>query len=103
MFMPVFMQVLSVIGTAAMTWVGGSIVVHGLYEFGFAGPEIVRAGHTWVGVSAQWAGIVSAPALVDVGGGLVEALQDADPDRYGDLHHPGDAFCFDIFTRAAGL
>src|SRR5690606_17266380 len=32
--MPVFMHVLSIIGTAAMTWVGGSIVAHGLYEFG---------------------------------------------------------------------
>jgi len=37
--MPYFMQVLSVIGTAAMTWVGGSIIVHGLYQFGFDGPE----------------------------------------------------------------
>jgi predicted DNA repair protein MutK len=46
--MPVFMQVLSVIGTAAMTWVGGSIIVHGLYEFGFAGPEhIVEAAAHW--------------------------------------------------------
>ena len=46
--MPVFMQVLSIIGTAAMTWVGGSIIVHGLYEFGFAGPEhIVEAAAHW--------------------------------------------------------
>jgi len=46
--MPRFMQVLSVIGTAAMTWVGGSIIVHGLYEFGFAGPEhIVEAAAHW--------------------------------------------------------
>jgi predicted DNA repair protein MutK len=29
-FMPVLMQVLSVVGTAAMLWVGGSIVLHGL-------------------------------------------------------------------------
>lgn len=46
--MPRFMQVLSIIGTAAMTWVGGSIIVHGLYEFGFAGPEhIVEAAAHW--------------------------------------------------------
>jgi predicted DNA repair protein MutK len=31
-----------------MTWVGGSIIVHGLYEFGFAGPEhIVEAAAHW--------------------------------------------------------
>lgn len=46
--MPVFMQILSVIGTAAMTWVGGSIIVHGLYEFGFTGPEhIVETAAHW--------------------------------------------------------
>jgi uncharacterized protein len=33
--MPPFLAALSVIGTAAMLWVGGGIVLHGLYEFGF--------------------------------------------------------------------
>ena len=33
--MPVVMAALSVIGTAAMIWVGGGIVVHGLEEFHF--------------------------------------------------------------------
>jgi predicted DNA repair protein MutK len=32
--MPVLMAVLSTVGTAAMLWVGGSIVVHGLEELG---------------------------------------------------------------------
>jgi len=31
--MPVLMKALSIIGTAAMLWVGGGIVVHGLHEF----------------------------------------------------------------------
>lgn len=33
--MPVVMQLLSVVGTAAMIWVGGGIVAHGLSGFGF--------------------------------------------------------------------
>lgn len=33
--MPVFLKLLSVVGTAAMLWVGGGIIVHGLEEFGF--------------------------------------------------------------------
>jgi len=37
--MPVFLRVLAVVGTAAMLWVGGGIVIHGLEEFGF----------TWLG------------------------------------------------------
>ena len=38
-FMPHFMTVLGIVGTAAMIWVGGGIMTHGLAEFGFAGPE----------------------------------------------------------------
>jgi len=46
--MPVFMQILSVVGTAAMTWVGGSIVAHGLYEYGVDGPEhLIEAAAHW--------------------------------------------------------
>lgn len=46
--MPVLMQALSLIGTAAMTWVGGSIVVHGLYEFGLDWPEhLIEAAAHW--------------------------------------------------------
>ncbi len=32
--MPVFLSVLSVIGTAAMIWVGGGIILHGFEEYG---------------------------------------------------------------------
>jgi predicted DNA repair protein MutK len=32
--MPVFLKGLSVVGTAAMIWVGGGIIVHGLEEYG---------------------------------------------------------------------
>jgi uncharacterized protein len=34
--MPVLLAILSVIGTAAMIWVGGGIVIHGLEEYGLA-------------------------------------------------------------------
>jgi predicted DNA repair protein MutK len=34
--MPYFLKLLSIVGTAAMIWVGGGIVVHGLESFGFA-------------------------------------------------------------------
>jgi len=40
-FMPVLLTVLSTVGTAAMLWVGGSIVLHGLHEYHIAEP-----GHT---------------------------------------------------------
>ncbi|MEJ7933607.1 DUF808 domain-containing protein [Sphingobium sp. AN558] len=31
--MPLLMKILSVVGTAAMLWVGGGLIVHGLHEF----------------------------------------------------------------------
>ncbi|MGF6255061.1 DUF808 domain-containing protein [Ensifer sp. ZNC0028] len=37
--MPVFLKLLAAIGTAAMLWVGGSILVHGMAQMGQAGPE----------------------------------------------------------------
>ena len=89
-------------GTLVVEWLNVSSGADAAPTYGFTAPELVRRGHAWVGVSAQWAGIVAAPALVDVGGaaGLL-ALQEADPERYGDLQHPGDAFCFDLFTQVA--
>ncbi len=36
--MPILMDVLIVIGTAAMIWVGGSILIHGLHEMGVHAP-----------------------------------------------------------------
>src|SRR5699024_10634647 len=39
--MPGFMQTLTIVGTAAMLWVGGGIIVHGLAGLGFDWPEHV--------------------------------------------------------------
>lgn len=71
--MPALLKALAVIGTAAMVWVGGGIVLHGLEEFGIAGPAhlvhdaAVAVGHAvperiaglteWL-VSAALSGIV---------------------------------------------
>ena len=36
--MPGFLKLLTVVGTAAMLWVGGSIIIHGLDQMGFSAP-----------------------------------------------------------------
>ena len=57
--------------------------------------QLMRSGDAWVGVSAQKVGI-------DGGGlGLNMHLKAVDPERYGRLDHPGDAYCYDIFTQAS--
>src|SRR3954453_12881996 len=76
--------------------------------------EIVRQGHTWVGVSAQKVGVeggkVAVAATPPRGPGgqevpgadlLGKGLRAIDPARYGSLHHPGDRFAFDIVTQVA--
>jgi uncharacterized protein len=37
--MPILLKLLAVVGTAAMLWVGGGILLHGLAELGWDGPE----------------------------------------------------------------
>ncbi|MEP5632222.1 MAG: DUF808 domain-containing protein [Tateyamaria sp.] len=49
--MPHFLKALTIIGTAAMLWVGGSIIVHGLAEMGWHGPE-----HLIYGIAKSVAG-----------------------------------------------
>ena len=38
-FMPYFLRVLGTVGTAAMIWVGGGILLHGLEAYGWSGPS----------------------------------------------------------------
>lgn len=57
--MPGFLRALAVVGTLAMIWVGGGILIHGLAHFGLHGPE-----HVVEAVAAAVAGAVPlAPGL----------------------------------------
>lgn len=70
--MPVVMRALSVIGTAAMIWVGGGILVHGMESFGITAPahlihhaaEATGAMMPALGGALQW--VVTA-----VGSGVI--------------------------------
>lgn len=81
--MPVLMSVLSVVGTAAMLWVGGGLIVHGLHEFHLdllpcaIHHLAVAAAHALpaVGAAADW--IVNAIGGAIVGlvvGGIIVAV-----------------------------
>jgi uncharacterized protein len=64
--MPVLLRVLGIVGTAAMVWVGGGIIIHGLEGYGLAG-----LGHAVHDIAATAAHAV--PSL----GGAVEWLVSA--------------------------
>lgn len=64
--MPVVMQVLSIVGTAAMIWVGGGIVAHGLAGVGFPGLEHLIEGvaHIAQGALPAFAGLAGELATI---------------------------------------
>jgi predicted DNA repair protein MutK len=78
--MPVTMEALTVIGTAAMLWVGGGIIVHGLEHFHLTPvPHWAHAASHWaaqvpaVGAVTGWLATVACSAVVGliVGGVIV--------------------------------
>ncbi len=84
-------------GVVVVEWHNVSAGIDAAPDWGFFHRSASEAGHAFVGVSAQKAGID--------GGGLAEGihLKVLDPERYGVLEHPGDAWSFDIFTQVGML
>jgi predicted DNA repair protein MutK len=77
---PVAMDVLAKVGTAAMLWVGGGILVHGLEHFGLTPiPHLVHGFSHWagevpgVGAITGWLATASASAVVGLAVGAVLA------------------------------
>ncbi len=76
--MPSVLSTLSLIGTLAMLWVGGGIILHGLAEYGLSGPEhwIKRVGASAGAVLPWGSGLVAwivAAALAGLAGLAVGA------------------------------
>jgi hypothetical protein len=91
-------------GTVVVEWLNVSGGVDAAPDYGYMADEVVRGGYAWVGVSAQHLGIEGGPVAVAVAGlgdttGI--GLRRLDPERYGSLTHPGDAFSYDIYTQVA--
>jgi hypothetical protein len=83
-------------GAAVVEWSNVSAGTDLAADWSALHREIVRDGFAYVGVSAQKVGIEGGPSLVP--GAL--PIKKADPTRYGQLSHPGDAFAYDIFSQA---
>lgn len=84
-------------GVLVVEWLNVSSGSDAAPDWTYLADEIVRRGHAWVGVSAQFVGVEGGAAAVgDLG---LQPLK-ADP-RYAALSHPGDAYCYGIFTAVA--
>ncbi|MBE7245968.1 MAG: DUF808 domain-containing protein [Actinomycetospora chiangmaiensis] len=93
--MPALLKILGVVGTAAMIWVGGGILVHGAENFGLTWPAhtlgeaaeaVAHRVPSWLSGLAHWAveaagsglvGIVVGAALLPVAGLLGRAARGA--------------------------
>jgi uncharacterized protein len=80
--MPGFLKVLSLVGTAAMLWVGGGIIIHGLAGYGLAGIEHAIHNVAVVAASAlrpiadlvNWLVSAGLAGIFGLGVGFVTAL-----------------------------
>ena len=88
-------------GVVVVEWFNVTAGVDNSIDWSYLSEEIGRSGHAYVGVSAQYVGVMGRDT-----GRIPEGLIDTrglpvrDPVRYGDLIHPGDAYSFDIFSQA---
>jgi predicted DNA repair protein MutK len=78
-FMPWFLRALGIVGTAAMIWVGGGILLHGLEHYGWEGPShlLHDAGETAaqslpvLGAFLSWLVQAAGAGVVGLGIGLL--------------------------------
>lgn len=96
-------------GTTLVEWFNVS-AIEASPDWTYLVDEIAREGHAYIGVSAQSQGVEGGATLLDVNVDRTEAeeagvntnkggLVNSDPARYGSLHHPGDAYSYDIFSQ----
>lgn len=86
-------------GTVLLEWLNVSGGIDASPDWTYAAAEVLRGGYVWVGVSAQMIGVQGGQAAIDIDVAPKGGIKAADPERYGDLAHPGDAFAYDIYTQ----
>lgn len=86
-------------GTVVVEWLNVSAGTDGAPDWSYTHRELLRQGYAYVGVSVQKGGIDGGGMNLGIPGVL--PIKKADPQRYADLNHPGDAFAYDIYTQAA--
>ncbi len=70
--MPVFLAGLATLGTAAMIWVGGGIIMHGLETYGVAGPaHLVHEAAVATTRVLPWSGAAGEWLVTALGSGLI--------------------------------
>lgn len=96
-------------GTVVVEWFNVS-AIEASPDWAYLAQEIGQEGHAYIGVSTQQQGVEGGDTILDVEvdeeaaaetGATADTsgLKNIDPERYGTLVHPGDAYAFDIFSQ----
>jgi hypothetical protein len=86
-------------GTVLVEWLNVSGGIDAPAVWMMAHREIIRAGYAYVAVSAQKVGVDGGTSML----GFDMSLKNQDSTRYAPLSHPGDAFCYDMFSQTGEL
>ncbi len=86
-------------GTVLVEWLNVSGGIDAPAVWMMAHREMLRAGYAYVAVSAQRVGIDGGVSLL----GIDMSVKSQNPKRYASLDHPGDAFCYDIFSQIGAV
>ena len=86
-------------GTVIVEWLNVSGGIDAPAVWMMAHREIVRDGYAYVGVSAQKVGVDGGQTIT----GIDMSLKTQNAERYSSLHHPGDAYAYDIFSQVGAL
>jgi hypothetical protein len=68
-------------------------------DWDYLNPMLMRDGYAYVAVSAQALGVDGGKAILGQAAAGTKGLVQADPARYGSLHHPGDQYALDMFAQ----
>ncbi|WP_435747519.1 alpha/beta hydrolase domain-containing protein [Nocardioides sp. SYSU DS0663] len=85
-------------GTLVVEWLNVSSGSDAAPDWTYLADEVVRRGHAWAGVSAQHVGVMGGVSAVGLGGSGAGLRGQ---ERYAALHHPGDAYAYDLYTQVA--
>jgi hypothetical protein len=86
-------------GTVVVEWLNVSSGSDAAPDWTYLADEVVRRGHAWAGVSAQYVGVEGGDAVVGVQQVAPTGIKGR--ARYAALSHPGDAYCYSIFGSVA--
>ncbi len=86
-------------GTVLVEWLNVSGGIDAPAVWMMAHREMLRSGYAYVAVSVQRVGVEGGANLM----GIDMSLKSQNADRYSPLHHPGDAYSYDIFSQAGRL